>query len=147
MKNLLVVMTLLVISTLAYGNASPPDDIGIMNLNQVVTADVDNFVIDVPTFETDVYTIDLPEVATVKPLSEKDAVFVMVREVTACRKISLSKAESGVATENATMALNSACTDNNVTQSPPLRDSANVATNTNYFDLQHTNYGYPLSAN
>ncbi|MCY1720138.1 hypothetical protein OU798_07280 [Prolixibacteraceae bacterium Z1-6] len=72
----------------------------------------------------------------------------MVREVTTCRKYSLPKAESGTATENAGIAINPTCTENSAFKSPPLLCSANVATNNKGFvrNLQHTNYGYPLTA-
>jgi hypothetical protein len=149
MKNFVGIMILLVVSMFAYGNASPPDDVGYLNIEQVLTADADHFVINVPTIEADVYTFEQREMAQLKLLPDKDAEFVMVREVTTCRKISTPKAESGAAIENAELALTSACTDiNNVTQSPPLLCSARVATNNNpTINLQHTNYGYPLIAN
>lgn len=146
MKNFLVVMILLVISVVAYGNASPPTNVGNDCTYQVVSPD--NFVFNAVAMDVEVCTYSAPELAKEESFYVEAQFYVMVREVTACRKISLSKAESGVATENSTMALNSTCTDNNVTQSPPLLCSANVATN-NYLvrNLQHNNFGYPLSAN
>ncbi|WP_297095634.1 hypothetical protein [uncultured Draconibacterium sp.] len=146
---LIVVMILLVVSNAYQANAGPPDNIGNDYTHAVVMPDVDNFVINQVTPDAEVYTYSAPELATEESFYVEIEVNVMVREVTTCRKISTLKALSGSATENAAIALNSACTNlNNVTQSPPLLCSANVAINNSLRrDLQHSNFGYPLTAN
>lgn len=145
---LIVVMSLLVVSIAYQANASPPD-IGNDYTYEVVTPDVDNFVFTQVAPDVDVFVYSAPDMATEESFYVEVHIDAMVREVTACRKISILKPKSGSVAENTALAFNSACSNYNYyTKSPPLLQLANVA-NINYLvrNLQHNNFGYPLSAN
>lgn len=148
MKNLLGIFVILVLSVVAFGNNAPPGTPH-NDLSSVVVPATDNFQIDLPAAYIHTYTMyEVEEAAPVIQAPAYEYTVLVVPEVAGSLKISTLKAESGSATKNAATAINSACTDNNVTQSPPLLYSANVAANNNpTINLQHTNYGYPLSAN
>lgn len=148
-SRLFTVLILLVFTMAVNASPSPPDDVGKDYTKVVVTPDVANFVINQIAIDAEVYNYSAPKLATEETLYTEVQFDIIVREVAYSRKISLRKAESGAATENAVMAINSACTDlNNDLKGPPLLITTIAATNKNYRrNLQHNNFGYPLSAN
>ncbi|WP_319228325.1 hypothetical protein [Draconibacterium orientale] len=149
MRKMFTAFLFVVLSVVAFGNNAPPG-INLDEASTVLVPATDNFQIDLPAAEIQSYEMyDKEEAVPVYEASEYDYTVLIVREVTTCRKFSTRKAESGAATENAVMALSSTCYDlNNDLESPPLLMTTNVATNNNpTINLQHTNYGYPLSAN
>ncbi len=150
MRKSLGLLLILVLSVVAFGNNAPP---GLTHdeASTVIIPATDNFLIDLPAVEIHPnYVFETIKAAPVYETSDYEYTMFMVREVTTCRKISVNTTASGYATKAENAVILCSTDPIEVTYKSICRYSTNRQTkNTNKFqrNYQHSNFGYPLTAN
>lgn len=149
MKKSLVFLFFLVLSVVAFATNAPPDNPD-MNRNHVYIPAVDNFTIVTPVAYVQPEQVSVAyQMVTVYAASEYEYTVLMVPEVAAVRKISVNTTASGYATENYAENAVLCSTDplNEYFRSASRYSTKWQTTNEFQQNCQHSNYGYPFTAN